>query len=199
MNKSPHHPLRLGITGGIGSGKSYVCHLLQEQFHIPVYYCDDEAKRLNVEHPLIRQELTALVGPDVYTQDGLLNKPILAQYLFACPDHAQQINDIVHPRLKEDFELWADSSALPIIATESAILFESGMDSLVDVKIMVTAPNDIRMKRILIRDHTTPEKARQRMSLQLDEEEKARLCDYVICNDGYTDLIPQLEEIIKFF
>ena len=199
MNKPAPHPIRLGITGGIGSGKSYVCRILEEQFHIPVYYCDDEAKRLNVEHPQIRQELTLLVGSDVYLPDGSLNKPVLAQYLFAGPEHACEVNAIVHPRLKEDFAVWASRAQVPVVATESAILFESGLDQLGDFSILVTAPPEVRLERILQRDSTTRQKAEQRMKLQLDDEAKIQLSDYVVRNDGHTPLIPQLEQIIKNF
>lgn len=191
--------IRLGITGGIGSGKSYVCHLLEEHFNIPIYYCDDEAKRLNVEHPLIRKELTELVGKEVYSSDGSLNKPVLAQYLFACKEHADQINAIIHPRLKDDFVRWANQQEAPIVATESAILFESGMNELVDHSIMVSAPIEVRIDRVLQRDSTTREKAMQRISAQMDDKEKSLLADFIIVNDGTSPLIPQLEKIIKFF
>ncbi len=191
--------IRIGITGGIGSGKSYVCKLLETHFHTPIYYCDDEAKRLNVEHPQIRKELMELVGKEVYNDDGSLNKPVLAQYLFESKQHADQINAIIHPRLKEDFVQWAERQNSPVAATESAILFESGMDKLVDYTIMVSAPLDIRIERILQRDNTTREKAMQRIGAQMDDNEKCRLADFVIVNDGATPLIPQLEKIIKFF
>lgn len=191
--------IKIGITGGIGSGKSFVCNLLEEHFHIPIYYCDDEAKRLNVEHPQIRKELMELVGNEVYSEDGSLNKPVLASYLFESKEHADRINSIIHPRLKEDFQQWANRQESPIAGTESAILFESGMDKLVDYTIMVSAPMDVRIVRILKRDNTTKEKAMQRICAQMSDEEKSKLADFVIKNNGTSPLIPQIEKIIKFF
>lgn len=191
--------IKIGITGGIGSGKSFVCNLLEEHFHIPIYYCDDEAKRLNVEHPQIRKELMELVGNEVYSEDGSLNKPVLASYLFESKEHVDRINSIIHPRLKEDFQQWANRQESPIAGTESAILFESGMDKLVDYTIMVSAPMDVRIERILKRDNTTKEKAMQRICAQMSDEEKSKLADFVIENNGTSPLIPQIEKIIKFF
>lgn len=194
MNKQN---IRIGITGGIGSGKSYVCHLLEQEFHLPVYYCDNEAKRLNVEHADIRRELTELVGTEVYQPDGQLNKPFLADYLFASAQHVQEINNIVHPRLKQDFLRWADIQNAPLVVTEAAILFESGMDQLVDYCILVTAPMDVRIRRILERDNTSIEKAKQRIQAQLDDDSKRKRSQFIVNNDGVTYLLPQLQAIIK--
>ena len=189
----------LGITGGIGSGKSYVCHLLEKHFQIPIYYSDDEAKRLNVTDKVIRKELTRLVGPDVYLGNGELNKPVLANYLFASETHAKQVNAIIHPRVKADFKKWVKKQKTDIVAMECAILFESGFDVLVDKVITVTAPEDVRIERIIQRDHTTEEKARERMNLQTSDEERLLHSDYHIVNDGHTDIVQQLQAVLSFF
>ncbi|MCF0160238.1 MAG: dephospho-CoA kinase [Bacteroidaceae bacterium] len=191
--------VRLGITGGIGSGKSFVCRLLEERFHIPIYYCDAEAKRLNVEHPLIRQALSDLVGADTYCADGSLNKAFLARYLFSDPSHTRKVNAIVHPHLKADFEQWAKRQTAPIVATESAILFESGMDKLVDSCVVVTAPLELRIQRVMQRDQIAESAAWQRINAQLDEQKRIEQADHIILNDGIEPLIPQLERLIKFF
>ncbi len=118
----------IGITGGIGSGKSYVAHLLASRFGVPVYDCDREAKRLNVDSTRIREALTLLVGPTVYAADGSLCRKVLADYLFSSADNARKVNAIVHPVVADDFLQWAKDKRL--VAIESAILFESGFDRL---------------------------------------------------------------------
>ena len=130
--------IKLGITGGIGCGKSYVAHLLQER-GIPVYDTDREAKRLMVSHPVIRRKLTELLGEAVYEGD-VLNKPLLAGYLFACKDNAERVNSVVHPCVYDDFLRWTkmhECSGKETVAMESAILFESGFDRAVDRVLMV--------------------------------------------------------------
>ena len=114
---------RIGITGGIGSGKSYVCHLLQQR-GIPVYHCDDEAKRLMQDSPVIRRQLTQLIGEQAYI-NNMLNKPAIAAFLFANAGHAARINAIVHPVVRQDFLRWAERQQTDIVAQESAILFEA--------------------------------------------------------------------------
>ena len=155
--------VKIGITGGIGSGKSYVSRLLTEHYGIPVYNTDSEAKRLMLSDEGIRRRLTALLGKEVYKSDGTLNKPLLANYLFADSCHAGQINAIVHPQVKADFLKWADlQTGCEIVALESAILFESGFDNIVDKVVMVYAPVELRIRRVMLRDGTTERKIRQR-------------------------------------
>ena len=177
--------IKLGITGGIGSGKSYIAHLLEKK-GIPVYDTDQEAKRLTVTHPRIREELSTLLGKEVYQVDGTLNKPLVASYLFSSPEHAGQINGIIHPRVYEDFQLWANRQAevgAAVVMMESAILFESGFYKAVDYVVMVYAPLELRIKRAMRRDSASEEQIRVRIAAQMDEEEKKRRADYVIFND----------------
>lgn len=181
--------MKLGITGGIGSGKSYVCRLLQ-QHGLHVFDCDSQAKRLMRESPLIRQRLTALIGPDTYTADGQLNKAAVAQYLLQSPSHAQAINAIVHPAVFEAFR----QSGLPLI--ESAILFESGARQLVDQVVVVTAPQEVSLQRVMQRDHISRQQAQQWMSRQLPQETLIAKADIIIVNDGHTDLEHQIQKII---
>ena len=130
--------IKLGITGGIGSGKSVVSRLL-EVMGIPVYQTDDAAKRLMRDDLRIRAELTALLGDAAYQDDGL-NKPLLASYIFGHPDHARQVNGIVHPRVREDFRQWAQTQAQgghSLVGMESALLSEADFQPAVDAVVMV--------------------------------------------------------------
>ena len=188
--------IRIGITGGIGSGKTYVCQLLQQR-GIPVYHCDDEAKRLMTESPLIRQRLTRFLGADAYTPSGL-NKPLIARYLFADQRHAERINRIVHPVVRQDFLLWTEQQQdAPIVVQECALLFESGFQDTVDVTVEVYAPLHLRLQRAVQRDQATPEQIQARMAQQMDEEEKRQRADFCVLNDGTADLDAQLTQLLE--
>jgi len=204
-------PIKIGITGGIGSGKSVVSQLLQI-FDIPVYDCDAEAKRLNVTDPIIRQQLIALIGPEVYSnnshskieevpfkarEDIIINKSVLANYLFASADHVKQVNSIIHPRVKEDFKLWVQQHSIcKFVAMESAILFEAGFQDVVDEVLMIDAPVDVRIIRAMQRDQASQEAIEKRIRQQMDDEEKKSRSHYVVSNDGKTPLIPQVLDFI---
>ena len=186
--------IRIGITGGIGSGKTYVCQLLQLR-GIPVYHCDDEAKRLMTKSPVIRRRITQLLGADAYTSCGL-NKPLIARYLFADPNHAERINRIVHPVVRQDFLQWTERQDSPLVIQECALLFESGFQDTVDVTVEVYAPLSLRLQRAIQRDHATPQQIQARMAQQMNEEEKRQRADFCILNDGTTDLDEQLEQLL---
>lgn len=187
--------IKIGITGGIGSGKSVVSRLLG-LMGIPVYISDVETKLLMVSDSVIRQELVALLGEEVYA-DGVLNKPLLASYLFGNPEHARQINGIVHPRVKDDFRQWTQCRcSSSIVGIESAILIEAGFAGEVDVIVMVYAPEEVRISRAIRRDASSREQIEKRIRSQMSDEEKRGKADYVIVNDGETPLIPQVLHII---
>lgn len=188
--------IKLAVTGGIGSGKSYISHLL-EDMHIPVYNADNEAKRLTVSDAGIRGELIALLGEEVY-KDGLLNKPLLASYLFSNPAHVLQINSIIHPRVRKDFTVWVErQEKCEIVGMESAILYEAGFQDTVDAVIMVYAPVELRIQRAMYRDGASEEQVRARIAAQMDDEEKRRRADFTVVNDGVQLLIPQLNRIVE--
>lgn len=188
--------IKLGITGGIGSGKSLVSRLL-ESMGVPVYISDTETKELMVTNLSIREELIALLGEGVYV-DGVLNKSLLASYIFTNPEHAKQVNDIVHPRVKIDFIRWVQSHVeVPIVAIESAILIEAGFAGEVDVIVMIYAPEEVRIERAVKRDSTSREWIERRIRSQMSDEEKRKQADFVIVNDGETPLIPQVLELIN--
>lgn len=189
--------IKIGITGGMGSGKSVVSRLL-EAMGIPVYISDRKSKRLTNTDPVIRRELTTLLGAEVYLKNEL-NKPLLASYLFGHPNHAQEVNSIIHPRVKADFRHWASArSHFSIVGMESAILIESGFAGEVDVVVMVYAPLDIRLARAVKRDSTSRELVMQRIRSQMSDEEKRKKADFIIVNDDVTPLIPQVLELISF-
>ncbi|RRD02687.1 dephospho-CoA kinase [Prevotella sp. OH937_COT-195] len=175
--------MKTAVTGGIGSGKSYVCRLLREQ-GMEIYDCDNAAKRLMRTSEEIKEKLKRLVGNEVYN-NGELNKPILAQFLLAGEENKKAVNAIVHPAVARDFE----ESGIEWM--ECAILFESGFDRLVDRIICVTAPRELRMERIMARDGITRRKAEQWIGCQMSQEEIARRSHIIVNNDG-SPLLPQL-------
>ena len=187
--------IKIGITGGIGSGKSVVSKILS-LLDIPIYLSDDEAKRLTATDEAIRRELTDLLGDELY-QGGMLNKQMLANFLFASAENAEKINAIIHPQVKQDFRRWCTChSASQFVAMESAILFESGFDSEVDVVVMVYAPQEVRIQRAMMRDAASRTQIEQRIKRQMDDEAKCSKAHYVLINDDKTALIPQVLQLL---
>ena len=184
--------MKVGITGGIGSGKSYVCKRLQAH-GIQVFDCDAAAKQLMRTEPTLRQQLTELIGPDTYTAEGNLNKAEVARFLLSSPSNAEAIDAIVHPAVFEAFK----KSGLNWM--ESAILFESGAYRLVDKVVAVVAPKEIRIKRVMDRDNISREKTLEWMNRQMDQQEVISKADFVVMNDGETDLDNQIIKIIEQF
>lgn len=181
----------VALTGGIGSGKSYVCQLLRQQ-GIVVYDCDEAAKRLMREDGQLRQQLIQLVGPDVYVGADL-QKSVLAQFLLASEANKQAVNNIVHPAVAIDF------LQSPLQWVESAILFDAHFDRRIkpDMVICVTAPLEIRVERIMQRDGISCEKAKAWISSQLSQDEMVRLSDMELINDGKANLPQQIEKILE--
>ena len=173
--------MKTGITGGIGSGKSYVCKLLAQR-GIEVYDCDAAAKRLIRTSPRLRQQLKALISS--------LDKAAISRFLLANEENQQAVNAIVHPAVFQDFE---ESGMLWM---ESAILFESGADKLVDRVVVVTAPEEVRIQRVMQRDGITREKALQWIARQWPQEQVKARADFEIINDGHTDLNSQIERLL---
>jgi len=182
--------MKTAITGGIGSGKSYVCRLLAQR-GIDVYDCDAAAKRLMQSSAELRRQLTALIGPEAYGTDGRLNKAAVAQFLLRSEAGARAIDRIVHPAVARDFL----SSGCDWM--ECAILYESGFDRLVDRVIVVTAPEDVRIQRIIRRDGIAREKALEWIGRQWPQDEVRRRADYEIVNDGRADLEQQIDNFFN--
>lgn len=181
----------IAITGGIGTGKSYICHLLGA-YNIQVYDCDAAAKRLMRNLPDIQSKLKALVGNNVY-KEGELQKAVLAQFILASTQNKQAVNNIVHPAVANDFL----ASSYQWI--ESAILFDAHFNQLIQPTyvICVTAPIDIRAKRIMQRDHITKQQALQWINKQMPQQQTVKLSNVEIKNDGITNLTQQIEDIIR--
>jgi dephospho-CoA kinase len=184
------------LTGGIGSGKSVVSRLLAVM-GVPVYNCDDEAKRLTATDIKIRNELSALVGDGLYV-DGVMQKERLATYLFASADNALRVNAVIHPAVKHDFLQWVERRVdSTIVGIESAILYEAGFTDVVDRVVMVYAPMETRVERAMKRDGASRERIEERIRMQMDDEKKCRQADFVIVNDGRQALIPQLLTLVE--
>lgn len=185
---------KIGVTGGIGCGKTYVCHQLERVFSVPVYDCDSKAKMLMQKDEMIRRGLTEMLGEAVYDASGVLNRQLLASYIFNNREHLAAVNALVHPRVKQDFLVWAAEQQTDLVAVESAILFSSGMDELVDYVIRITAPEDIRMERVLKRDGCDRKQVKDRMRNQHNEEGKAH---FELVNDGNNPVEDQLGRILN--
>lgn len=187
---------RLGITGGIGSGKSGVSRLLHVM-GIPVYDTDAEARRLMQSSPAIRSALVALVGPEVYSADGTLQRQRLAEYMFGNPDRVAAVNAIVHPVVRADFRQWATSfEETDVVAVESAILIEAGMEADVDAVAVVIAPEEERVARAVARDGATPQQIKARMANQLSDNDRLPHARFVIRNAEADAITPQVVAMV---
>ena len=184
--------MKIVITGGIGSGKSYVCRILEKQ-GIRVYDCDAEAKRLMRTDAELQTGLKQLVGEEVYSADGILQKPVLAQFILTSEANKQAVNDVVHPAVARDFEQ-SDCEWM-----ESAILFDSGFDRRThfDKVVCVSAPVGVRLQRIMQRDHISQEKAQQWIDAVMPQEELIARSDYEIVNDGERDVEAQVVHLLN--
>lgn len=189
--------VRIGLTGGIGCGKSYVAKLLNKR-GVPVYDSDTEAKQLSNTSKNIRDGLMSLTGIENLYADGMLNRKLLAEYLFASKENARNVEKIIHPAVKADFTRWAENQNALFCVIESAILIESGFTDTVDCVVVVDAPLDLRISRCVERDSTTKEKVLERISAQMSQEEKCRIADFVIFNDNVSDLDKQIDDLLEF-
>ncbi|MDR2498772.1 MAG: dephospho-CoA kinase [Tannerellaceae bacterium] len=186
---------RIGLTGGIGSGKSVVSGLLTIM-GIPVYDADEQSKRLLNSSADLRSSLTDLLGPEIY-RTGMLDRRLMAELIFADTDLLRKVNAAVHPAVGRHFLDWAAmQTSSKACAIETAILYESGFRSVVDVSLLVIAPLELRIERAMRRDGSSRQQVEQRMSHQMSDEEKMPLADYVIVNDDRRAVIPQLEDVL---
>lgn len=185
----PLSPSHIAITGGIGSGKSFVCDILRRR-GFGVYDCDAAAKRLMATDKDLQRELSQLVGNGVYS-NGVLQKSVLAQFILESEDNKQAVNHIVHPAVAADYL----SSGCQWL--ESAILFDANFDQRVtfDIIIGVVAPDEVRTERIMTRDGISREQVLQWIGCQMPQETVARLCDYIISNGTGDDVEAQVEDI----
>ncbi len=195
MNKS-FRPFRVAVTGGIGSGKSFVCRQLEAAGY-PVFYCDDEAKRIMRTSVAVRKALTMLVGEKAYGHDGKPNKAVLAAYICENTAQAERINAIVHPAVAQAFNDWCCQQTASMVFMECALLFESGFDKLANVSVEVFASQATRERRVMARDHAPLDKVRDWINLQLPEEEKARRADIIVHNGEKDDTTQEVNALLQ--
>lgn len=192
---SRKQPLRIGITGGMGSGKTTVCKIF-EALGVPVYYADDRAKAIMTENETVKAEIIALFGEEAYFPDGSLNRKFISSAAFGDQDKLTRLNSIVHPAVLRDGEHWqARNSHAIYTLKEAALLFESGSHQVLDKIITVYAPQEIRIERVMKRDGASRQQVWARMSRQMPDEEKIRLSDFTIFNDGSQSLVKQVLDI----
>ena len=184
---------KIAITGNIGSGKSLICKIFNH-LGINTFHSDEETKKLYFL-PEIKKEIINHFGEEVYFADGSLNKKLLSYHLFQNKESLQFIEDLLYPKLNQVFDEWCERQTSGFVLFESAILFEKNFDKQFDKIIFVSAPEEVRLKRAMLRDNCDEENVRSRMRLQWDEETKIRKSDYIINNDGVEMLIPQVMKI----
>ncbi|MBP5503441.1 MAG: dephospho-CoA kinase [Bacteroidales bacterium] len=185
----------IGLTGGIGSGKSTVAKVF-EALGAKLFIADTEANIITARHPLAIKQISDTFGKDIY-QNGELNRRHLATIVFSSPEKLQTLNSIVHPLVKEAFDAFViKHSAAPFIIMESAILVQCGLYRFTDYNVLVTAPEEVRIQRVVQRNGISAEEVRNRMSAQMPDNEIASYCQYTIINDGIKMIIPQVEKIL---
>jgi dephospho-CoA kinase len=188
--------LKVGVTGGIGSGKSTVCRIF-ECLGVPIFRADDEGRKALAENNEVKKQVIALLGESVIDTGGKLNRTKIASLVFNNPGKLKQLNAIIHPKVREAFAEWLTKQNAPWVIEEAAIIFESGLHKTLDSVIVVSAPDNIRIKRVMERDRISKEQVRARMKNQVTEGERVKRADFVITNDGTKMLIPQALEIYK--
>ena len=192
--------LQIGITGGIGSGKSLVCRIFA-CLGVPVYDADSHAKELMTTDGILVSQIRKEFGDLSYQSDGTLNRVYLSEVVFSNPEKLKVLNALVHPRVGEDFKRWSMvHNDKPYVLKEAALLFEAGSYQSLDKIIVVQAPDDLRIKRVIARDrHRTPADVKAIMNKQLSEDEKQKRADYIIRNDDSTLIIPQVLQLHQHF
>jgi len=185
--------LRIGITGGIGSGKSTVAKVF-EVLGIPVYYADDAAKKLMNTNEELKEKIQRQFGNDVF-KDGKLDRKHLSEIVFNDPEKLQLLNVLVHPATLKDAAKWMQNQSTAYSLKEAALIFESGAHEYLDYVIGVTAPTPLRIQRTMHRDCIAREEVLARLDKQMDETIKMKLCDFVIKNDEQEMLIPQVLQV----
>lgn len=189
--------LKVGITGGIGSGKTTVCQVF-EKLGVPVYYADQRAKELMEDDPELCAEIKKEFGDDMYDAEGKLNRKALAAIVFNDEDKLVRLNSMVHPAVFKDNQSWNDVLAkkgYPYTLREAALLVETGSYRTLDKLIVVSAPEEDRISRVMARDGATREQVLARIKAQMPEEQKVKYADYIIFNDRVMDLVPEVTKI----
>jgi dephospho-CoA kinase len=187
--------LKIGITGGIGSGKSYVCSIL-EKMGYAIFYSDQEAQKIMLTNSSLIDEIKQLVGSDSY-QYGQLNKPRLREFIFDKESNKEKINQLVHPYVYQAFDEWSRTITKKLVFNESALLFETGSYKRFDKTIVITSPIELKIERLITRDSLSKEEIQKRFSAQVEDDIKIEKADYVIYNNEKELLIPQIIKILE--
>jgi dephospho-CoA kinase len=182
--------LRIGLTGGIGSGKTTVAHIF-EVLGIPVYYADAAAKKIMNEDSEVKIKIVGHFGEQAY-KNNILDRHWLAAEIFNNPEKLTLLNSIVHPATIADAEAWMKQQATPYAVKEAALIFESGAEKHLDFVIGVSSPQALRIQRVMQRENTTEEMVMARLNRQMNEEEKMQRCDFVLINNEEELLLPQV-------
>ncbi len=187
--------LLVGVTGGIGSGKSYFCRIL-ESMGFPVFDTDTAARREMLENEGLRRRLRKLVSPEIFKDNGSLNKPVIRKFLHTSEQNAARFDAVVHPCVREAWRRWAESRESHLVFMECALLYEAHFDNEVDFSVLVSAPEEVRVERVMERDGIPAHMVRKWMAMQLAEDEKARRADFVVHNDGETDMREEARRLV---
>lgn len=183
--------LKVGVTGGIGSGKTTVCQLF-ELLGVPVFYSDQISKKILAEDPDVRTSVIELIGKEAFKAD-LPDRAFIASKVFNDEMALMALNAILHPKVRAAFEQWCSEQRSTYVMNEAAILFEAGSQKKLDMVVVVSAPDDLRVDRVMKRDGVSKEEVLERMAKQMPQKEKDRLADHLIMNDGRTSLIEQVQ------
>ncbi len=184
----------IGITGGIGAGKSIICSIIHATGY-PVFYSDKAAKEILNSNEDVKTKIREIFGVEAYKNEEL-NRPFIAQKIFTDQNLLTAINNVVHPAVRQSFTNWAEKQTTTLVFNEAAILFETGAYKLYDATVLVTAPEAIRIERVMKRDHISAEAVHKRINKQWPDAEKENLADHVLINDNSTLLIPQVNDLI---
>lgn len=191
---------KIGITGGIGSGKTTICNIF-ESLDVPIYYADTQAKKIMATSIAVKQQLKTLLGNEAYHKNGKPDRKFIASKIFSDKALLMGINGIIHPAVQADAERWMEKlkneGRTVYVIKEAALLVENGSYKALDALIVVTCPEDIRIKRVMQRDHLSYTEVMSKIQNQLPESEKIKVADHIIINDGSTPLIPQVYKIHK--
>jgi dephospho-CoA kinase len=185
---------RIGLTGGIGSGKSFIAQII-EHMGYPVYYSDARAKELTKSNPTIKMGLISLFGEEVY-EGNQLNSELIASKIFNDDELRTTVNELIHPIVRADFENWALNQKSALVFNEAAILFETGAYRNFEATILVCAPMELKIERVMKRENCSREAVLERMSKQWSDEEKMKLADFIINNDECDPILTQLEHVL---
>jgi dephospho-CoA kinase len=193
-------PKIIGITGGIGSGKSLICKIFAS-FGIPTYEADTRAKLLTTQDPILKEKITQLLGPEAYTPTGEYNRAWIATQVFSNVDLLKKLNEIIHPAVRQDAEKWVSvNSNAPFLLYEAALMKGAGDGNFFQKVIVVNAPIELRIKRVKLRDGRSEQAIRDIIARQISDEERNKFADFIVENDEKTPVIPQvlaLFELLK--